>query len=169
MKKFILGLIFGLLLSSSVVYVGAAMNIVANPFPVLINGTKTAVEGWNISGSTFLKLRDFEKANLGVNFNATTKQIEITNPPVATGTVTSTPDGITTFLNYSGKQYIGAGIIRNKIEEKGYTLTCNADSTVWQVLKGQTIILDNVQIARIQGVFYIDTNYYINTILPLIK
>lgn len=77
MKKFLSGLILGVIISISLVGIASELNIVPNPFPVLINGKETPVDGWNIEGSTFLKLRDFEKVGLVVQFNEKERQIEI--------------------------------------------------------------------------------------------
>ena len=69
MRKFVLGFILGALLFSAVtVYAAAELKVIPNPFPVFIDGVQTKVEGYNINGSTYLKLRDFEKFGLGVDF-----------------------------------------------------------------------------------------------------
>jgi len=80
MKKFVSGLIAGVIVTVAVTAFAAdTLKVVPNPFPVLIDGVKTEVEGYNINGSTYLKLRDFEKVGLGVDFKdnqiiITTKQ-----------------------------------------------------------------------------------------------
>ena len=69
MKKFVLGFIIGaLLFSFASVYAAGELNIASNPFPVFINGVQTEVDGYNINGYTYLKLRDFELAGLKVDF-----------------------------------------------------------------------------------------------------
>lgn len=81
MKKFIMGFVLGaLLFSFSSVYAATGLNIMLNPYPVLINGIQTIVEGYNINDYTFLKLADFKKAGLTVKFNETEQQIEVTSP-----------------------------------------------------------------------------------------
>lgn len=79
-KHFLIGFLVGtLLFSLSPVFANGELNIIKNPFPILINGQVTEVEGYNINGYTFLKLADFGKAGLDVKFNETEKRIEITN------------------------------------------------------------------------------------------
>jgi len=77
MKKIISFVVIGLLAMSMTVFAAVEMNIVPNPFPVKVNGVVTDVEGYNIDGSTFLKLSDFVKTGLDVNFNEANKEIEI--------------------------------------------------------------------------------------------
>ncbi len=78
MKKFILGFILGsLIFGATAALAEEALQVKLNPFPILINGIKSDVEGYNINGFTFLKLADFKKTGLKVAFNETEKQIEI--------------------------------------------------------------------------------------------
>ena len=79
LQGFIIGLIASALLFGGVAFAAAELNVVPNPFPVLINGILATVEGYNVNGYTFLKLADFKQAGLTVKFNETDKQIEITS------------------------------------------------------------------------------------------
>ncbi len=81
MKKFVSGLIIGILVTLSIsTYAAVELNIIPNPYTVLIDGKPADVQGYNINGGTYLKATDFIQAGLGVNFNKDTKQIEITTP-----------------------------------------------------------------------------------------
>lgn len=91
LKKFLCGLILGIIVSLSMVGIATELNIVPNPFPVLINNVVTEVEGYNINDYTYLKLADFRKTGLTVKFNETDRQIEITG-----GTNTMSEDTIAT-------------------------------------------------------------------------
>ena len=79
MKKFLIGFICGLLIMTGGVFAATELSVIANPFPVLINGVESVVEGYNIDGFTFLKLADFKQAGIVVKFNETDRQIEITS------------------------------------------------------------------------------------------
>lgn len=79
MKKYLSGLITGLILALSFTVLAAELRIIPNPYPVLINGTNHTVDGYNINDYTYLKLSDFKKAGLTVKFNETDQQIEITS------------------------------------------------------------------------------------------
>ena len=50
------------------VFAADALNIIKNPFPILINSKPTEVDGYNINGHTYLKVADLKKANLEVLF-----------------------------------------------------------------------------------------------------
>ena len=68
MKKFLSGLIVGLLVSVSLTAFAVQLKVVPNPFPVFINGDKAQVDAYNINGSTYLKLSDLKTAGLDVKF-----------------------------------------------------------------------------------------------------
>jgi hypothetical protein len=68
MKKYLSGLLTGIIVSLSITVFAAEFNIIPNPYPILIDGVQTEVEGYNIDGSTFLKLKAFEKAGLEIAF-----------------------------------------------------------------------------------------------------
>ena len=40
------------------------LKVTANPYPVLINGTKTDISGYNINGGTYLKLIDLKRKQI---------------------------------------------------------------------------------------------------------
>jgi len=79
MKKFLMGFICGLILMTGGIFAATELNVVANPFPVLINDVESVVEGYNINGFTFLKLADFKQTGLVIKFNETDRQIEVTS------------------------------------------------------------------------------------------
>lgn len=85
MKKFVSGLLIGILIALSVTtFAAVELKIAPNPYDVIINGSKADVDGYNISGSTYLKLTDFKQAGLEVSFNKDSKEIEITTPSAQT-------------------------------------------------------------------------------------
>ena len=79
-KQFIIGLLIGAMLFSPIgVCAEEVLNVIANPYPVFVNGQEIQVEAYNINGFTFLKLADVGKVlNSTVSFNETEKRIEIT-------------------------------------------------------------------------------------------
>lgn len=78
MKKYLSGLITGIIISLSITVFAAEFNIIPNPYPILIEGTKTHIEAYNIDGSTYLKLKDLEKTGLSVKFENSTILINST-------------------------------------------------------------------------------------------
>ena len=93
MKKFVSGILIGILLTLSITtFAAVELQVIPNPYKVLIDGKSSDVQGYNINGSTYLKLTDFVEAGLGVNFNKSEKQIEISTPAVnATESITNKP------------------------------------------------------------------------------
>lgn len=77
MKKFVSGLLVGILITLSITAFASGFNIIPNPYPVVVDGQKAEVTGYNINDSTFLKLTDFKLLGLDIKFNQTNKQIEI--------------------------------------------------------------------------------------------
>ncbi len=57
MKKYIAGIATGVLLSCTFA-LAVNYNATENPFPVQLNGSPVNIEGYNIDGSTYFKLRD---------------------------------------------------------------------------------------------------------------
>jgi hypothetical protein len=115
----------------------------------------------------------FEAAGMKVNWNGELGQAEVTSPELESGgevmdeQITQTPDGITQIDAWEGKQYIGFIYIRNKAREKGYDFI--QFHSAWRIVKGENIILDNIPTTLVYGADSVEANYYINTILPLIK
>ena len=76
MKKYIAGIATGVILSCSV---ALAVNYTAteNTFPIQLNGENVNVEGYNIDGSTYFKLRDIADTvgGFNVDFNNNTIQL----------------------------------------------------------------------------------------------
>lgn len=76
MKKYIAGIATGVILSFTV---ALAVNYTAteNTFPIQLNGENVNVEGYNIDGSTYFKLRDIADTvgGFNVDFNDNTIQL----------------------------------------------------------------------------------------------
>lgn len=76
MKKFICGLIIGIIISS-LVGVCAVNSIYKNPYKILVNGEEKQIQGYNIDDYSYFKLRDIADAVGGfdVYFNNDTIQL----------------------------------------------------------------------------------------------
>lgn len=69
MKKYFAGLITGIIIAISfTTYATVQLKVIPNPYPVFINNTKANVQGYNINGSTYLKLADLKATGLNVKF-----------------------------------------------------------------------------------------------------
>lgn len=59
LKQILCGIIIGSLLTSWVFAVASeTLSVVPNPFEIMINGEAKEIEGYNINGNTYFKLRD---------------------------------------------------------------------------------------------------------------
>lgn len=138
-KHMLIGFVLGLIVCIGLPVFAEALNIVLNPFPVLINGVETEVEGYNINGSTFLKLADFKKAGLTVKFNETDRQIEITTAAESSTVAPSTPQnnnigGTKTMIEYDvvtglpvGAEYVEYQGCTTAVEYNGNTFMSRPD------------------------------------------
>ena len=61
-RSFIAGLIIGALVFGVVGAIAAGIMATPNTFPIKLNGEETSIEGYNIEGSTYFKLRDIAAA-----------------------------------------------------------------------------------------------------------
>lgn len=92
MKKFILGFITGGIICATATGFAVEYAVTANPFPVAVNGTETAIEGYNINDNTYFKLRDVADAVGGFNVGFSDNTITIdTDTATPTPTPTLTP------------------------------------------------------------------------------
>lgn len=93
MKKFILGFITGGIICAAVTGFAVEYAVTANPYPVKVNGSDTAIEGYNINDNTYFKLRDVADAvggfDVGFSDNTITISTETVPEPTATAPVTS--------------------------------------------------------------------------------
>lgn len=93
MKKFILGFITGGIICAAVTGFAVEYAVTANPYPVKVNGSETAIEGYNINDETYFKLRDVADAvggfDVGFSDNTITINTETVPEPTATAPVTS--------------------------------------------------------------------------------
>jgi hypothetical protein len=136
-KHMLIGFILGTALCIGLPVFAEALNIVLNPFPVLINGVETEVEGYNINGSTFLKLADFKKAGLTVKFNETDRQIEITSADSSTAAPSTQQNNISggsTMIEYDattglpvGAEYVEYQGCTTAVEYNGNTFMSRPD------------------------------------------
>lgn len=78
MKKYIAGLLTGIIISLSLTtFAAIKLEAVPSPFPILVDGIKSTIEAYSIKGSTYIKLADLKAAGVEAKFNSEKKQIEI--------------------------------------------------------------------------------------------
>lgn len=94
MKKFILGFITGGIICAAVTGFAVEYAVTANPYPVKVNGSETAIEGYNINDNTYFKLRDVADAVGGftVGFSDNTITIDTETAPEPTSAPVSSAE-----------------------------------------------------------------------------
>ncbi len=113
-NKFILGFITGGIICATVTGFAVEYAVTANPFPVAVNGTETAIEGYNINDNTYFKLRDVADAvggfNVGFSDNTITIDTDTAAEPTPTPTPSFTPAQISIVKGDDGYDYTSDGI-----------------------------------------------------------
>lgn len=62
MKRFVIGLLTGIILSGTIAFGINELNIYENPYPIRVNYVDKDIKGYNINDSTYFKLRDISDA-----------------------------------------------------------------------------------------------------------
>lgn len=69
MKKEILFFALGIASALGITALAASMEVNPNPFPITVDGAPVEIEGYNLNGSTYFKLRDIgDKLGFFVDF-----------------------------------------------------------------------------------------------------
>lgn len=91
-KTLTLGILIGAIATVSITALAEYLTV-PNPFPIKVNGTETAIEGYNINDNTYFKLRDVADAVGGfeVGFSDNTITIDTGNVVKPEPTVAPTP------------------------------------------------------------------------------
>ena len=94
-KQLIIGIIIGSIITLSISAL-ANFEAIPNQFPIKLNGNDISLEGYNINGSTYFKLRDIgDKVGFGVDFADNTINITMVNGSIGNNTVAkATPEPV---------------------------------------------------------------------------
>ena len=172
MKKNILFLILGLLIATTTIATASNLDLLSNPFPILIDDVITDIDGYNIDGSTYLKLSDFRKVGLTIKFNETDEHIEITTME---GMIKMEEVNINDFKIYiiDDIEHIACKDINDKWQK--YIFSIGKDENDNKIFNFTTrnedreIIIENVPFMAKEGRACIAKDYFIENILPLVE
>ena len=103
-SNFIAGFVSGALIFGAIGAVAAQITASPNPFPIKLNGENVNIEGYNISGSTYFKLRDISEAVGGFD-------VDFKDKTIILSTKTETEEQMTSLL------YQGHGSFRLTTDE----------------------------------------------------
>ncbi|HEX2925073.1 MAG TPA: hypothetical protein VHP38_02245 [Ruminiclostridium sp.] len=183
MKKYIAGLLSGIIIAMSVTaFAAVELKVIPNPYPVMIDGTKADVQGYNINGSTYLKLSDLKVTGLNAKF--ANKQITISKAQESTET---TKDGTTKMTSDSlkiytidDKEYVSMRDVCKLYSKFSYgipeglspedkALAFKKITSRDQFTTSYKDLIPRMEFFIYEGATYVSVDYYTNTILPLIK
>lgn len=173
MKKFILGFITGGIICATATGFAVEYAVTANPFPVAVNGTETAIEGYNINDNTYFKLRDVADAvggfNVGFSDNTITIDTDTATEPTPTTTTTATQPKPTLNPN---KEYYYPDLFAFNTEDGlpvynfdgTYYLNC-LDIAMYTDLDFEKFDNDYILSDYNEYLPFVSYDYYINTVL----
>lgn len=195
MKKFFLGLLIGIFVTA-VIPVGAAVEeyiCKKAQYKVIINGEEFShpeLPILNYKGNTYAPFRPMlEAAGLVVEWNGDLGQAEVTTPSkddtIKEDNVKEGEDehmGIKPVV-INDKKYFWTHHIHTYLGDSDYTFWHNSDNDTLQFVKKNEfipgiepeIIIDNIpiirfpDIPRISNYAYLEWEYFVNTLLPIIS
>lgn len=176
-KEFIVGIILGgIIFGGITVFADNLFNVIINPFKIKVNGTETFIEGYNINGNSYFKLRDIgECIGFDVDFKEDTIMINTQTAIMESLNEQKAKDEIEVIdedtIKLSGDLYyyfqrINRNMLKHtlfipvKNSNEGYTLNlCKKDTS--------EIILEDIQNILFSEHMYINEKYFNDVILPL--
>lgn len=175
MKKFISGFISGAILFSVAGALAASFTANPNPFPIKLNGNDVTIEGYNIEGSTYFKLRDIADVLGGFEVGFDDGTITLTTPdnkPEQTAEPTQAPSSTVTeplpdvpIHTIDGVDYVYKPEIEKMLDDIGLN---KYEFGVWSFVNTDdySTILDDIPY---YDILYIPYDYYQETIVPIIN
>lgn len=196
MKRFIAGLVTGLILTTT------TFALAANPIKLIVNGKEIQcdVPPQVIEGRTMIPAKYLAEAlGASVDWDATNNAVVVTSQPSPTTTeknvssptiedgelVKSGPGNIQTyekdgyfFVIENGVEYYPIGWITDPIYDKGYNIGFNKESNTLFLAHNDKpshpvdeykTILEGIPGKIFHGQSYIEKEWYLNKILPLVK
>ena len=128
LKQILLGVIIGIILANGIFVVAEeTLSVTPNPFKITVNGEEKKIEGYNINGSTYFKLRDIgNEVGFSVDFKEDTIMIDSTENTV---NVVSSVDNQYDYITFDGVEYIFSPDVDEFIRDKTKRMWSFAYST----------------------------------------
>lgn len=114
-KQFITGFISGALICGAIGAAAAVYEAQSNTFPIQLNGTEVSMEGYNINGYTYFKLRDIADTIGGFNVDFQNNTIQLSkdgyvyeniSKPQSLGKLSSDSDGYTYYVDHPSSDFM---------------------------------------------------------------
>lgn len=105
LQGLITGVIAGIIIAVSVGVLAAQYTATDNSFPVIYNGNQVSLQGYNIDGSTYFKLRDIADVVGGFDVGFENNTITLTDNSNSNTVTSSKVDTVVSNSNPSGIKY----------------------------------------------------------------
>lgn len=186
-RQLLIGIIIGAVIFSGFYVVAEQVyDVLPNHFTIKVDGTEKKIEGYNINGYSYFKLRDIgEQVGFNVDFKEETILIETQNEVrIETSNYNSdlpqkTPDDLSV-KTINNKAYVHIVDIDMKWREKGYMVHENTDNEPHTCVLFLNDKRDENGLTTSESVLYtykyespelrwlIDYDTYVNEIMPLL-
>ena len=155
MKKFILGFITGGIICATATGFAVEYAVTANPFPVAVNGTETAIEGYNINDT--------------ITIDTDTAAQPTPTPTVKPSTTDLSPLPEVAIEVIDGVQYVRKSNIEEMLQDIGLGNYEFAGSYFYDKTRHDGIsVLENIPYSE-NDITLIPYDYYVSTIIPVIN
>ena len=173
MKKFILGFITGGIICAAVTGFAVEYAVTANPYPVKVNGSETAIEGYNINDNTYFKLRDVADAvggfDVGFSDNTITIDTETAPEPTSVPVSSAEPLPEVPIKMVDGVEYVNTWDIEEMLDSIGLS---NYTFSTTQFFDGSDYsspsLLENIP-HHPDNNSLMPYSYYISDVVPVIN
>lgn len=167
-SELILGILLGGIIFSSVsICADDLFNISPNPFKITVNGIEKPIEGYNINGSSYFKLRDIGKqVGFDVGFEEETILINTNEKQQTQRNKWANSE---TYFDENGSKFLlwnkYNDILKNTFL---YIVDSNDDNYKVELRKNDnSIVMENVEFEFILSKVMISEQYFNEIILPL--
>ena len=191
-KEFIIGIILGGIIFGSIsIFANEVFNVSVNPFKITVNGNEKAIEGYNINGYSYFKLRDIgEQVGFSVDFNDNTIVIETNDNDLLNNSeesiVMDKNNEVSNSYNncywidentyikhgvnyYRWSYYVSSGLLSNSYLNVVDEMIDNEYNIVLSKRTTDEILLENIEYILIDDILLISEDYFNEYILPLDK
>lgn len=181
--ELIIGIIIGAICFSGFsIFANDLYNITPNPYKIIINGSEKHIEGFNINGYSYFKLRDIgEQVGFDVDFREEKIMITNENNILSSDATTTTNYWINadTYIEnsikyYSWNHYESTNMLLNSyidiiINGEEYVVVLRKKNEENTRSRSDIILLDNIEYKLIKDKIMISEEYFNENILPFDK
>ena len=157
-KQFITGFVAGAVAFGTIGALAAGLMANPNPFPVQLNGKDVSIEGYNIEGSTYFKLRDVADAVGGFTVDFKDNIIKLSNRQTTSNSAIENDYVLKGYISYEGYdwcpdfgKYLGIKCeLDFDSESGGHVWIYNADNITTEMIYKYANLLTNNGFAMVE-------------------